>query len=87
MSVKIIERDKRPAKGSGEDNQAITLSEKQVDPYQADPNDFVVLSPEKGMNAETPAHGQHGRNKSDHAKLLKKSAADRGKSPYRKESK
>lgn len=57
MAVQIVEKDKRPAKGTGKDNRVITLSEKQVDPYQADPNDFVVLQPDEGVNAEVAAHG------------------------------
>jgi hypothetical protein len=84
MSVQIVEKDKRPAKGKGEDNRLITLSEKQVDCYQADPTDFVVLDPSDGVNADVPAHGQHGNNKSEHRKLLQKAAGDRGKSAYRK---
>ena len=83
MAVQIVEKDKRPAKGTGKDNRVITLSENQVDCYQADPSDFVVLQPADGVNAEVPAHGQHGNNKADHAKLLRKAAADKGKSAFR----
>ena len=81
MSTNIIEKDVRPEKGKGKDNEVIALSKAQHDPYLADPNDFEVLDPSEG--AETPAHG-HGNSKADHRKLLRKSAADRGKSPFRK---
>ena len=87
MAVQIVEKDKRPAKGKGEDEQVITLSEKQVDCYQADPSDFEVLEPSAGVNADVPAHGQCGRNETEYRALLKKGAADRGKSPYRKQPK
>ena len=80
----IIEKDVRPEKGKGKDNEVIALSKAQHDPHLADPSDFVVLQPADGVNAEVPAHGQHGNNKADHQKLLRKSAADRGKSPFRK---
>jgi hypothetical protein len=80
----IIEKEVRPEKGKGKDGEVITLSKAQHDPHLADPNDFVVLQPDEGVNAEVPAHGQHGNNKSEHRKLLRKAAGDRGKSAYRK---
>jgi hypothetical protein len=79
----IIEKDVRPEKGRGKDGEVITLGKAQHDPHLADPNDFVVLQPDEGVTAEVPAHGQHGNSKADHQKLLRKSAADKGKSAYR----
>jgi hypothetical protein len=76
----IIEKEVRPEKGKGKDNEVITLSKAQHDPHFANPNDFVILQPDKGVNAETAGHGQHGNTKADHQKLLRKAAADKDKS-------
>lgn len=88
MAIPIVTKEKRPERApENKDGELIVLSAAQHDPHLADPNDFEILDPIFGVNAPVPSHGQHGRSKSDHAKLLKKSAADRGKSPYRKEAK
>ena len=79
----IIEKDVRPEKGKGKDNEVITLSRAQHDTYLADPREFVVLQPDEGVNAEVPAHGQHGRSLEELQSLLLKAAQDRGKSSFR----
>jgi hypothetical protein len=85
MSVKIIERDKRPEiSPENQNDKPITLSRAQHDCYLADPADFVVLQPAEGVNAATPAHNQCGRDESEYRALLKKGTADKGKSPFRK---
>ena len=80
MAVKIIEKDVRPAKGKGQDEQVITLSEKQVDCFQAQPADFTILTSEDAANAEYIGDGQHGTNAAECRKIKEASASDRGKS-------
>jgi hypothetical protein len=80
MPTKIISRRPRRAVGHGADHEKIKLSENQINPYLAKPTDFVVADPGEGVNRETPAHGQHGKTKRDHKKLLEKARRAKGKS-------
>jgi hypothetical protein len=84
MATPIVEKLRRRERGEGKDHSKIELSSNQMTPGDALAPEFVVLTPDQGITAEVPSHGQHGRSKSDHRKLLQKSAADRGKSPLRK---
>jgi hypothetical protein len=75
-----IEKDNRPAVSRMKDNEVIQQSEAQINSRLARPEDFVVLSPEEGITAETPGHGQQGKTAAERRKLMKTAADAPGKS-------
>jgi hypothetical protein len=80
MASAIIEKIPNREVGKGKDNEVIELSWTQSTPGDAKAEDFIVLQPGE---AETPSHGQCGKTESEYRKLLQKSAAVKGKSPFR----
>lgn len=87
MATQIVEKVPHNKVGKGKDNEVIELSWQQLTPGDAQPEDFEILEPSEGVNADVPAHGQCGDNESEYRALLKKGAADKGKSAYRKQPK
>jgi hypothetical protein len=79
MATPIIEKDPRPEVApKNQDGDVIVLSAAQHNCFLAKPEDFQITE-DKGV----PAHNQCGRNESEYRKLLQKSAAVKGKSPFR----
>jgi len=76
----IIEKDVRPELSRMKDHELIQQSGAQINCRLARPEDFVVLTPEEGITAETPGHGQCGDSKKEYRRLLEKAADAPGKS-------
>lgn len=54
---------------TNDQDQLITQTESQRDPYRALPTDFTVST---AQISPTPGHGQHGDSKREEAQLLSK---------------
>ena len=86
MAEKILIRETLPEKSPEKQgkNDLFAQSHNQQNPRDAKPSDFVVLKSEDAATAEYIGHGQSGTNADECRKLKEATAADRGKSKFRK---
>jgi hypothetical protein len=63
-------------------DKLLDLSESQLNPYLARPEDFIVTKANEAANQTVPGHGQHGDSAREYRHLLKQSARQPDKSKF-----